>query len=68
MVIVSVDEGRCVASGNCAMSVPEVFEQREDDGVSVVVRPNPSVEQEDDVREAVIACPGRAIRLTAESL
>ena len=64
MLFVSVDEGLCVASGNCAMAVPEVFDQREDDGVSVVVRPNPPVEKEDDVREAVVACPGRAIRLS----
>jgi ferredoxin len=57
---VEVDRDRCVGSGACEALAPEVFEV-DDDGVLVVRRPEPGDDELDDVREAVRACPTRAL-------
>jgi ferredoxin len=60
---VELDEPKCVASGQCVMASPEVFDQREDDGVAILLEENPGAELLDGVREAVVICPAAAIRL-----
>lgn len=60
---VELDEQRCVGAGQCAMIAPEVFDQRDDDGVALILAPSPAAGQHDDVREAAAACPAAAIRL-----
>lgn len=60
---VELDEPKCVAAGQCVMAAPAVFDQREDDGVAVVVDEHPGEELLDGVREAVALCPAAAIRL-----
>jgi ferredoxin len=60
---VELDEPKCVASGQCVMVAPEVFDQREDDGVAFLLVEEPEDAQLDDVREAVAVCPAAAIRL-----
>ncbi|QGN35670.1 ferredoxin [Microlunatus sp. Gsoil 973] len=58
---VIIDQDRCLSSGQCVMSAPGVFDQREEDGVVVLIRDDPSDEIADDVRHAAVVCPGRAI-------
>jgi ferredoxin len=58
---VVVDRDRCVGSGTCEALAPDVFEV-DDDGVLVVVR-EPTDGEEPDVRDAVTACPTRALSL-----
>ena len=60
---VELDEPKCVASGQCVIAAPDVFDQREDDGVAVVLALEPEDVQLDGVREAVAVCPAAAIRL-----
>ncbi|MFF5566173.1 ferredoxin [Streptomyces sp. NPDC012623] len=60
---VELDEPKCVAAGQCVMASPEVFDQRDDDGVAVVLEENPDESLLDGVREAVAICPAAAIRL-----
>lgn len=60
---VEFDEPRCVAAGQCAMVAPDLFDQREDDGVAVVLQEHPSPEQHAEAREAAAVCPAAAIRL-----
>ena len=60
---VELDEPKCVASGQCVMAAPEVFDQREEDGVAFVLDERPSADSLDEVREAVAICPAAAIRL-----
>ncbi|MCT9111293.1 ferredoxin [Streptomyces mirabilis] len=60
---VELDEPKCVASGQCVMASPEVFDQREDDGVAILLAEEPGAELLDGVREAVAICPAAAIRL-----
>lgn len=60
---VELDEPKCVASGQCVMAAPEVFDQRDEDGIAFVLDEKPSADSLDDVREAVAICPAAAIRL-----
>ncbi len=62
---VYVDRDKCVASGTCALSAPEIFEQDED-GVAVVVMESPSADQVTAAQSAAHACPAAAIRLEDE--
>ena len=60
---VEFDEPKCVAAGQCAMIAPDVFVQRADDGVAIVLDAEPGPEHHDEAREAAAACPAAAIRL-----
>ena len=58
---VTVDQDSCVSSGQCVLTAPEVFDQRDDDGVVVLVSTNPRPELDQAVREAAKLCPALAI-------
>ncbi|MBT2493460.1 ferredoxin [Streptomyces sp. ISL-96] len=59
---ISIDTDRCIGSAQCAIAVPSVFEQ-DDDGLSTVIPGREDGGGEPMVREAVRACPVRAITL-----
>ncbi|MGR4854933.1 ferredoxin [Streptomyces violaceus] len=63
---VEVDVPSCVASGQCVMLAPDVFDQREEDGSVVLLDDTPPYELHDAVGESATMCPAQAIRL-AES-
>ncbi|MFD0901940.1 ferredoxin [Actinomadura sediminis] len=58
---VRVDSERCQGHTLCAMIAPEVFELRDVDGHSRVVREDVPPDREAQVVEAVNSCPERAI-------
>ncbi|MEV4096472.1 ferredoxin [Streptosporangium saharense] len=58
---VSVDQTRCCGAGQCVLTVPEVFDQREEDGIVVLLDPEPAEEFRAAVREAAAVCPTSAI-------
>ncbi|RDG39007.1 ferredoxin [Streptomyces corynorhini] len=60
---VELDEPKCVAAGQCVMAAPDVFDQRDEDGVAVVLNEHPGAELHEEVREAAAICPAAAIRL-----
>jgi ferredoxin len=60
---VTVNEDRCVASGQCVLIAPEVFDQ-DDDGVVMVIDDAPGDAQHPSVKEAVGICPTSAIAFT----
>ena len=60
---IELDESKCVAAGQCVVAAPDVFDQRDDDGIAVVLDETPGPELHDEVREAVAMCPAAAIRL-----
>jgi ferredoxin len=62
MTRVAVDRERCVGSGACEMLAPDVFEV-DDDGVLAVLRAEPEDDDVPAVRDAVQACPTRALEL-----
>jgi ferredoxin len=61
-VRIQVDRGLCASTGGCEAMAPDVFEIS-DDGELVVLRPEPGEADLPDVRNAVLACPTRALRL-----
>ncbi|WP_305785617.1 ferredoxin [Symbioplanes lichenis] len=63
---VEFDEPKCVAAGQCAMVAPDVFDQRDDDGVAIVLDATPDPSLHDEVREAAAVCPAAAIRLVEQ--
>ena len=60
---VTVDQNICASSGNCVMTAPEVFDQRDEDGVVVLLNANPSAEQAEGARRAAALCPSLAIHI-----
>lgn len=62
---VEVDVPKCVGAGQCVMIAPDVFDQRDEDGVVVLLDPAPGAELHDAVRESAMVCPAAAIRLVA---
>jgi ferredoxin len=60
---VSVDQELCCGSGLCVMKAAQVFDQREEDGIVIVLDDVPSPEHHDVVRAAATACPTSAIHL-----
>ncbi|KEI45889.1 ferredoxin [Saccharopolyspora rectivirgula] len=63
---VSVDEEKCCGAGQCVMIAPEVFDQRDEDGVVVLLDAQPDAGLHDQVREAASVCPAAAIALSED--
>ena len=45
------------------MHAPDIFYQRDDDGVVILLDENPPAEQADNVRKAEAGCPALAIHI-----
>ncbi len=60
---VSVNQDTCIGAGQCVVASPDVFDQRDDDGIVVLLTDNPPDELIEDVRHAAAVCPARAIIL-----
>ncbi|TQC48685.1 ferredoxin [Rhodococcus sp. WS4] len=58
-----VDEDKCVAGGQCVFAAPEVFDQRDDDGIVVLLDDHVPISSQEDVLTAISLCPAAAIRL-----
>ncbi|MFI6600644.1 ferredoxin [Nonomuraea sp. NPDC050536] len=58
---VTVDEGKCCGAGQCVLIAPDVFDQRDDDGIVVLLEAEPAEHLHTAVREAAAVCPGGAI-------
>jgi len=60
---VIVDQDKCCGAGQCVLLAPEVFDQREDDGIVILLDETPGAGRHAAVREAAAVCPGAAIEL-----
>jgi len=60
---VSVDQDKCVSSGQCVLNAMEVFDQRDDDGVVELLDPEPAPGYAQQTRNAAAACPALAIHI-----
>ena len=56
-------EDNCIGSGNCVLSSPELFDQRDSDGVVIVLDTEPAAEFQAVARSAAAACPAQAIEI-----
>ena len=60
---VTVDQDKCVASGQCVVAAPQVFDQREEDGIVVLLNDHPPAGLAADVEHAARLCPALAIHI-----
>ncbi|WP_084637941.1 ferredoxin [Paracoccus sp. J55] len=65
-MVVKVNQNVCVGGGLCVLSEPEVFDQREEDGVVALRTAYPDPSQYDAVLSAIRKCPSRAISVEYE--
>ncbi|MET8953575.1 ferredoxin [Streptomyces sp. NPDC004393] len=61
---ITVDEAKCCGAGQCVLLAPDVFDQREEDGIVQLRDAEPPPGQHPAVREAATMCPAAAITLT----
>ena len=59
-----VDEGKCIGAGNCVLAAPALFDQRDSDGIVILLNPDPDENEGDHARNAARHCPSGAIRIT----
>lgn len=62
---ISIDYDKCCGAGQCVLVAPDVFDQRDDDGVVILLDTDPPAEQLAAVREAAAVCPAAAIEVEA---
>ncbi|WP_284582020.1 ferredoxin [Streptomyces sp. 2P-4] len=59
----SVDRGRCIGAGMCALTAPDVFDQDAEEGLVVLLRAEPAETRLTAARMAAGMCPSGAIAL-----
>lgn len=63
---IEVDHGRCVGSGMCALTAPELFDQSSDDGRVLLLAERPAEDSAKAARQAVALCPSGALSLRGD--
>jgi len=67
MLNIEIEQPRCVAAGHCVTAAPDVFDQRDEDGVVILLDDAPPEHEHENVREAALLCPAAAIILREQS-
>lgn len=52
---------KCISSGQCVLTAPDLFDQREADGLVILLNEHPSANRLEDAKQAAMLCPARAI-------
>jgi ferredoxin len=60
---VTVDQDKCVSSGQCVLNASDIFDQRDDDGVVLLLNDSPPADEGENIRKAAAACPALAIHI-----
>jgi ferredoxin len=60
---IDIHAERCIGSGVCALVAPELFDQRDDDGVVVLLDPDPAPDQHGNAYQAATRCPASVIEI-----
>jgi ferredoxin len=63
MIKVHVDTERCVGAGHCVRAAADVFDQRDDDGIVVLLVDEAPDSLAPNLVKAERLCPSQAIRL-----
>lgn len=58
---IRVDQVKCIGAGQCVLASPEVFDQREEDGIVVLLQEQPDASLIPSVKKAAKLCPAMAI-------
>jgi ferredoxin len=57
---IELDQDKCTAAGQCVMAAPNLFAQR-DDGIAILLDPEPPEAERAAAEEAEAICPALAI-------
>jgi ferredoxin len=49
---VTIDTDKCISAGQCVLVAPDVFDQRDEDGLVILLNASPSLNQAVDVKQA----------------
>ncbi|MFH9227237.1 ferredoxin [Streptomyces lydicus] len=60
---VIIDENKCVGAGQCVLAAAGVFDQRDEDGIVVLLNPLPPDDLSAQVEDAAARCPALAIEV-----
>jgi len=60
---VIIEEDKCCGAGQCVLAAPTVFDQREEDGIVVLLDENPPDDRLEEVKQAIRLCPALAIKV-----
>jgi ferredoxin len=60
---ISIDFDKCCGAGQCVLVAPDVFAQRDEDGVVVLLDADPPEDRHENVRQAAAVCPAAAIEV-----
>jgi ferredoxin len=64
MTHIVADTSRCVGAGQCVLTDADTFDQSDEDGTVIVLRPDPTDEETlQKVKQAVHICPSQALSL-----
>jgi ferredoxin len=63
-VKITVDQDKCCGAGTCVLLAPDVFDQRDEDGIVVLLDSAPPASTHELVREAASVCPAAAIAVS----
>jgi ferredoxin len=63
VIRIHVNPQVCVGAGQCVRTVPEVFDQRDSDGIVVLLASSASDELLTYLQKAVKLCPSQAISI-----
>ena len=62
---IEIDQEKCIGAGQCVLAAPDVFDQRDEDGLVELLDEEPDASQWTATREAAALCPAAAIVLHA---
>lgn len=60
---IMLDQDKCVSGGQCVFAAPEIFDQRDEDGVAFLLREDVPASLQTGAAEAADICPALAIKL-----
>jgi ferredoxin len=60
---IEIHEDACVGAGQCVLAAPLVFDQRDDDGIVMLLTPDAPASERANVQEAANRCPASAIKV-----
>lgn len=60
---IEVNQVTCVGAGQCVFVAPDIFTQRDEDGIVELLVEHPDEDRIEDIEEAIDVCPARAIAL-----
>nr|WP_240782359.1 ferredoxin [Roseococcus sp. SYP-B2431] len=59
----TIEEDKCCGAGQCVLAAPTVFDQREEDGIVILLDETPPDDKLAEVRQAIRLCPALAIKV-----